>query len=135
MPDAFDTLLSRLTLTLQCDSDRYTVYICSGLDIAEKGCAARGPVQSYASQLVYGVAVTSNVMADNNTITAQIPEKAVESRGLHDTRAGRALRSKWHGKTQRTCVTMPSTGCSGAVFAPGSPWMPRPSSIVPGATL
>ena len=34
-----------------------------------------------------------------------------------------------------TCVTMMSTGCSGTVRAPGSPWIPRPSSIVPGATL
>ena len=34
-----------------------------------------------------------------------------------------------------TCATTASTGCSGPLEAPGSPWMPRPSSISPGPIL
>lgn len=30
---------------------------------------------------------------------------------------------------------MASMGCAGPRQAPGSPWMPRPSSISPGASL
>ena len=39
------------------------------------------------------------------------------------------------GMPQRTWATMASTGCAGPRQAPGSPWMPRPSSISPGASL
>ena len=34
-----------------------------------------------------------------------------------------------------TCWTTLSAGCRGTVLAPGSPWIPSPSSIVPAATL
>jgi len=36
---------------------------------------------------------------------------------------------------EQTVETISPTGCSGAVSAPGSPWIPRPSSILPSAIL